>query len=424
MSGVRDFLRHHYRHFNAAALVDAADGYTRHIDQGGKMFMTLAGAMSTAELGLSLAEMIRRGKVHGISCTGANLEEDLFNLVAHDHYVRVPHYRELIATRRRSAARAAPESRDGYVHSGRGSDSPHRSRDRRGMDRGRPRRDSVISRTSSCTDDPLAGRSRSSFQIDPKDSWLSPRASATCRSSCRAGKTRRSATSSPRTSINGDITQRAHGAHRHRIHDRARAVVSPRIGRSVDRVLPDRRRHRRRLSDLRGADAAAGSADAGHSALGLFLSDQRFDDQLRLVLRRRCRMKRSRGASSTPDTPKYIIESDATHRRAADLRERPRRVNTVDAAEGSRHDHRERSRSNHGPGLVGHERGRAVRGATWGDGFFFVNEAGHAAVRPLLGPDLTIDILEVRRRRGEARRPVAAAAASGSRTCCAPACGG
>ena len=59
------------------------------------MFVTLAGAMSTAELGLSLAEMIRQDKVHGISCTGANLEEDIYNLVAHDHYVRVPNYRDL-----------------------------------------------------------------------------------------------------------------------------------------------------------------------------------------------------------------------------------------------------------------------------------------------------------------------------------------
>src|SRR6187397_1732137 len=97
MAQISEFIRHHYRHFNAAALIDAADGYARHIDQGGKMFMTLAGAMSTAELGLSLAEMIRRGKVHAICCTGANLEEDLFNLVAHDHYVRVPHYRNLTA---------------------------------------------------------------------------------------------------------------------------------------------------------------------------------------------------------------------------------------------------------------------------------------------------------------------------------------
>ncbi len=92
---ITKFLKHHYRHFNAAALIDAADGYVRHLDQGGKMMVVLAGAMSTAELGLSLAEMIRRDKVQIISCTGANLEEDLFNLVAHDHYERVPHYRDL-----------------------------------------------------------------------------------------------------------------------------------------------------------------------------------------------------------------------------------------------------------------------------------------------------------------------------------------
>ena len=92
---VAEFVRHHFRHFNAAALIDAADGYIKHLEDNGRMFMTLAGAMSTAELGLSLAEMIRNGKVHAITCTGANLEEDLFNLVAHDHYVRVPKYRDL-----------------------------------------------------------------------------------------------------------------------------------------------------------------------------------------------------------------------------------------------------------------------------------------------------------------------------------------
>ena len=97
MGAISDFIRHHYRHFNAAALIDAAEAYNRHLNSGGKMMITLAGAMSTAELGLSLAEMIRTGKVHAISCTGANLEEDVFNLVAHDHYVRVPHYRQLSA---------------------------------------------------------------------------------------------------------------------------------------------------------------------------------------------------------------------------------------------------------------------------------------------------------------------------------------
>src|ERR1700744_2122453 len=93
-SPVRDFITHHYRHFNSAALVDAAKAYEAHLAKGGKMFVTLAGAMSTAELGLSLAEMIRQDKVHGICCTGANLEEDVFNLVAHDYYERVPNYRD------------------------------------------------------------------------------------------------------------------------------------------------------------------------------------------------------------------------------------------------------------------------------------------------------------------------------------------
>jgi deoxyhypusine synthase len=96
MSGpISTFIDRHYRHFNAAALKDAADAYIRHLDAGGHMLVTLAGAMSTAELGISLAEMIRRGKVQAICCTGANLEEDVFNLVAHNHYERIPRYREL-----------------------------------------------------------------------------------------------------------------------------------------------------------------------------------------------------------------------------------------------------------------------------------------------------------------------------------------
>jgi deoxyhypusine synthase len=88
-------MRQHYRHFNAATLVEAADAYIAHLDKGGVMLLTMAGAMSTAELGVSLAEAIRAGKVHAICCTGANLEEDVFNLVAHDYYERVPHWRDL-----------------------------------------------------------------------------------------------------------------------------------------------------------------------------------------------------------------------------------------------------------------------------------------------------------------------------------------
>jgi deoxyhypusine synthase len=92
---ISQFVDHHFRHFNAATLKDAADAYTRHLDQGGAMMVTLAGAMSTAELGVSLAEMIRQDKVHALCTTGANLEEDIFNLVAHSHYVRIPEYRDL-----------------------------------------------------------------------------------------------------------------------------------------------------------------------------------------------------------------------------------------------------------------------------------------------------------------------------------------
>ena len=92
---VSKFLAKSYHHFNAAALLDSAKGYETHLAAGGKMLVTLAGAMSTAELGISLAEMIRQDKVHAIVCTGANLEEDIFNLVAHDYYERVPHYRHL-----------------------------------------------------------------------------------------------------------------------------------------------------------------------------------------------------------------------------------------------------------------------------------------------------------------------------------------
>lgn len=92
---VSNFIEKHYRHFNSAALKDAAIGYETHLLEGGKMMVTLAGAMSTAELGISLAEMIRKGKIDIISCTGANLEEDLMNLVAHSHYKRIPNYRDL-----------------------------------------------------------------------------------------------------------------------------------------------------------------------------------------------------------------------------------------------------------------------------------------------------------------------------------------
>jgi len=92
---MREFMERHFRHFNARETREAAQAWVDHAAKGGKMFLTLAGAMSTAELGISLAKLIRAGQVHGICCTGANLEEDVFNLVAHDDYRMVPNYRDL-----------------------------------------------------------------------------------------------------------------------------------------------------------------------------------------------------------------------------------------------------------------------------------------------------------------------------------------
>jgi len=94
---IGDFIKRNYKHFNSAVVVDASEAYVELLNSGGKMFLVMAGAMSTAELGISLAEMIRQNKVHAICCTGANLEEDIFNLVANKHYKRIPNYRELSA---------------------------------------------------------------------------------------------------------------------------------------------------------------------------------------------------------------------------------------------------------------------------------------------------------------------------------------
>jgi deoxyhypusine synthase len=168
---VSQFIEHHYRHFNAATLVDAARGYVKHLDSGGRMMICLAGAMSTAELGLSLAEMIRRDKVHLITCTGANLEEDVFNLVAHDYYERVPHYREL-----------SPKEEDGLLkrHLNRVTDTciPEGEAMRR--------METAMLEVWSAADKKgeryfpheffykvlLSGKYKKYYQIDPKNSWM------------------------------------------------------------------------------------------------------------------------------------------------------------------------------------------------------------------------------------------------------------
>lgn len=95
MKSVSAFMDRHFLHFNARETVDAAKAWRRLLDGGGEMLVAMAGALSTGEIGISLAEMIRRGKVHAIACTAANLEEDVFNLFAHNDYRMVPNYRDL-----------------------------------------------------------------------------------------------------------------------------------------------------------------------------------------------------------------------------------------------------------------------------------------------------------------------------------------
>ena len=97
MSTVRAFMDRHYLHFNSREVVDAAKAYEAHIQAGGKMMITLAGAMSTARIGRILGRLIRKGYVHAISCTGANLEEDVFNLLAANDYKIIHDWRALRA---------------------------------------------------------------------------------------------------------------------------------------------------------------------------------------------------------------------------------------------------------------------------------------------------------------------------------------
>lgn len=168
---VSDFLTHHFRHFNAASVVDAAKAYEKQLDSGAKMMITLAGAMSSAELGLSLAEMIRKDKVHIITCTGANLEEDVFNLVAHNFYKRIPNYRDL-----------SPEDEQELLnqHYNRVTDTciPEEEAMRRIEEH-------MVKRWVRATEEGnrhfpheyfydllLSGDLKNDYQIDPRDSWL------------------------------------------------------------------------------------------------------------------------------------------------------------------------------------------------------------------------------------------------------------
>jgi deoxyhypusine synthase len=170
VGAIRDFMSTHYRHFNAREVVDAAKAYEAHVDAGGKMLVAMAGAMSTGEFGISLSRMIRAGKVHAISCTGANLEEDVFNLVAHREYEIVSSWRELsTADEQALFERGLNRVTDTCI-----PDTVMRHVERRLAGRWRAAGEAGESKLPSeylweVLDEPdLADH----FQIDPKNSWM------------------------------------------------------------------------------------------------------------------------------------------------------------------------------------------------------------------------------------------------------------
>jgi deoxyhypusine synthase len=168
---ISQYISKHYLHFNSATLIDAAKAYEAHMNAGGKMMITLAGAMSTAELGISLAEMIRQDKVQIITCTGANLEEDVMNLVAHSHYKRVPEYRHL-----------TPKEEEDLLnhHYNRVTDTciPEEEAFRRLQRhfvkqwKGAQEKGERIFRHEAIWKTLLSGQLEQYYEIDPKDSWV------------------------------------------------------------------------------------------------------------------------------------------------------------------------------------------------------------------------------------------------------------
>ncbi|HEX5071050.1 MAG TPA: deoxyhypusine synthase family protein [Vicinamibacterales bacterium] len=168
---ISEFVDHHYRHFNAAALKDAANGYIRHMDGGGAMLLAMAGAMSTAELGCSLAEMIRAGKINAISCTGANLEEDIFNLVARNHYERIPRYRELtVADEQNLLERHLNRVTDTCIPEEEAMRRIERIVAERWVEADKAGRRALPHEF--LYEVLLSGRLEQYYQIDPKDSWM------------------------------------------------------------------------------------------------------------------------------------------------------------------------------------------------------------------------------------------------------------
>jgi deoxyhypusine synthase len=293
---VTTFMRHHFRHFNAAALIDAADAYKAHLSGGGKMMVTLAGAMSTAELGLSLAEMIRQGKVHCISCTGANLEEDLYNLIAHDFYERIPHYRDLTPHDEKKLLER---------HLNRVTDTciPEEEAMRR-LER------AVLEEWQRADKNGerffpheflfkvlRSGVLKKNYQIDPKDSWMIAAAEKNLPMVVPGWEDSTLGNMFAASCIRNDVkssTMRSGIEYMIELAAWYQATApNSRIG-----FFPNRWWHCGRLPHLCRSHDPPGPAPR-NSGLGLFLPDQRFDHQLRLLFRRRAQRKNHVGQAGS-----------------------------------------------------------------------------------------------------------------------------
>ena len=77
-------------------------------------------------------------------------------------------------------------------------------------------------------------------------------------------------------------------------------------------LFPDRRRHRGGLPHLRGAHAGAGYGESRHPAVGLLLPDQRFSTTSYGSYSGAVPNEKITWGKLGADTPKFIIESDAT----------------------------------------------------------------------------------------------------------------
>ena len=306
---VSRFVARHFRHFNAASLIDAAKAYEAHLKAGGKMLVTLAGAMSTAELGISLAEMIRQGQgarhcLHGRQPRGGRVQ---------------PGRPRLLRARPALPRPDRPEDEQALLdrHMNRVTDTciPEMEAMRRIEEVvleewvAADRAGELLFSARVHVQHPAGWKAREVLPDRPKQ-LLAARGlrDEPADRRARAGRIRRSATCTPPTSSPGS-QERAHRPHGDRVHGRTRragtseTAESPSIRGGLDRLFPDRRRHRGRFPDLRRPHAPPGPAPHRTCRSGVISARSATRRQATAAIRARCRTRRSPGASLAARRP-------------------------------------------------------------------------------------------------------------------------